>query len=80
MNNIILARLQDIFREIFQLPELVLTPATSPSDIPSWNSLNHVRLIAAVEKNFNLRFSLDDLMEITRVSDLLRILMENEKP
>jgi acyl carrier protein len=76
MNTELLLRLQTIFREVFQIPGLIISSSTSPSDIPAWNSLNHVRVIAAVEKDFNFRFSLEELMEISHVGDIIRILSE----
>jgi acyl carrier protein len=72
-------RLQNIFREILKLPALELTRSTSPADVPEWGSLNHVRLIAALEKEMQVRFTLDELMEMNSVGEILDIL-ENKNP
>ncbi|MFN8209194.1 MAG: acyl carrier protein [Bacteroidales bacterium] len=72
-------RLQNIFREILKLPALEFTRGTSPSDVPEWGSLNHVRLIAALEKEMQVRFTLDELMEMNSVGAILDIL-EKKNP
>jgi acyl carrier protein len=67
-------RLQNIFRETFKLPDLELARSTSPADVPEWGSLNHVRLISAIEKEIQVRFTLDELMEMNSVGEILDIL------
>jgi acyl carrier protein len=74
MSTSLNTRLQLIFREILKLPDIEITPATSPADIPEWGSLNHVRLIAAIEKEMQVRFTLDELMEMNSVGEILGIL------
>ena len=36
-------------------------------DIPQWDSLNHMAVIQAVEREFNLVFDLDDVVDLDRV-------------
>jgi acyl carrier protein len=72
-------RLQDIFREILKVPLIELSRSTSPADLPEWGSLNHVRLIAAIEKEMQVRFTLDELMEMNSIGEILDIL-ENKNP
>jgi acyl carrier protein len=67
-------RLEQIFRDVLKLPELELSLGTSPADVPEWGSLNHVRLIAAIEKEMQVRFTLDELMEMNSVGEILNIL------
>ena len=44
----ILAEVQAVFSRVLAKPALVLTPATTASDVPEWDSLNHLILIGAV--------------------------------
>jgi acyl carrier protein len=71
-----LAKLTDIFRDLFLDDGLVVTPATSPVNIEDWDSLAQVSLIAAVEKSFRVRFLADDLAAIDSVAALLTVLKE----
>ena len=47
--------------------------------IPEWDSLAHVGLIAAVEKEFNVQFDMDDVFEIEEVIDFVDLLNEKIK-
>lgn len=70
----ILARLTPIFREIFGKPALVVTPKTSARDIENWDSLNHVTLVMAIEKDFGIKFALGELEELKDVGALVGLI------
>lgn len=72
--DVIRQRVEKVFREVFRKPSLVLTPGLSAADVPEWTSLQHVRLIAALEKEFALRFEFSELVEIETVGDIIRII------
>lgn len=73
-HNLIRQRVEKVFREVFCKPSLVLTPGISAADMPEWTSLQHVRLIAALEKEFALRFEFSELVEIETMGDIIRII------
>ena len=58
-----------IFTEVFQH-----TRATSPDDIPKWDSLRHIALIRELETAFSIRLSMDEMMEIRSVGDIENVL------
>lgn len=45
---------------------------TGSEDIPGWDSLNHVLLISDIEKEFSIRFSLDELLEMQSFGEICR--------
>jgi acyl carrier protein len=55
--NEIRERLQQVFRQVFDDPEAVLTDGMSAKDVEGWDSLQHINLIIAVEKHFGIRFA-----------------------
>lgn len=57
----ILAKLNDIFKELFEDDDIVVTDATTANDIEEWDSLMHLQLITMVEQTFNIRFSLGEI-------------------
>jgi len=59
--------IQQIFRKVLKIPDLNVNYSTSMDDLEAWDSLNHVVLIDAMEKHFNIRFSLQDLLTINDV-------------
>ena len=47
---------QDIFRDIFDDEELVITDKTNADDIDDWDSLAQIRLTVAIEKKFAIKY------------------------
>ena len=78
-NDNILLRIQQIFRDVFDMPTLDITSNTSADDIGAWDSLNHMRLVIALELEFNLKFSSLDVAELTNVGDLVILIKSKLK-
>ena len=55
---------QEIFRDIFDVDDLIIDDLTNSDDIEDWDSLNHINLVSAIEKEFKIRFALGELIEI----------------
>ena len=64
-------QVQDIFRDILDEESLTLTPETTASDVDGWDSLTHIQLIVAIEKNFKVRFSSKEILSWKNVGELL---------
>jgi acyl carrier protein len=79
MNSAILEQLQNVFRKIFNNATLVITPATSAKDIAAWDSLMHISLIAAVESEFGISFSFNEVMQFENVGDMLLVIEQKVK-
>ena len=67
----VLGRLQEIFRDIVDDEDLVLTMATSPDDVAEWDSLAHINIIIACETEFGIKFDLSDITIIKDVRDIV---------
>lgn len=67
---------QDIFRDIFDENDLVISDSTSSVDIEDWDSLNHINLVSAIEKEFNIKFALGELMDLKDVGGMINLMME----
>lgn len=64
--------LTEVFRQVFDDPNIVLTPETTADMVEGWDSLSHVNLIMAVENRFNIRFKQKEVMSFKNVGDLAR--------
>ena len=64
--------LTEVFREVFDDPEIALTAETTADDIEGWDSLSHVNLIMAVENRFDIRFKPKEILSFKNVGDLAR--------
>ena len=62
-----------IFADIFKFNG-PLTAQTSRDDVPKWDSLQHMNLVMALEQNFGIALSMDEMIEIRSVQDITNIL------
>ena len=70
----IIEELQEIFREIFDEDELVISRDTTAEDIEDWDSLAQVRLTVAIEKRFNIKFDFGELTALHNVGEMLNLI------
>jgi acyl carrier protein len=69
----LIARLQPIFRDILD-PELVVTESLDASQVPQWDSLNHISLVVAIESEFGVELTAEELASLRTVGDMARLL------
>ena len=55
------SRLQDVFRRVFHDDEIAINDATTAADINGWDSMAHINLIVAIEKQFGVKFTAADI-------------------
>ena len=73
-----LTKLQNIFQEVFDDEQLVLRDETSPESLDAWDSLGHIRLIAALEDEFQLTFTLEEIEVMGSVGKIRSVLADKE--
>jgi len=57
---------QDIFRDVFDDPAIVLRDDMTAGDVDGWDSLAHINLIIAVERKLGVKFA---TAEISRMKE-----------
>jgi acyl carrier protein len=67
-------RLERVFRLILGRDELVLTDDLGSADVPGWASLDHVSLLLAIEEEFDVRFTADEIVSAQSVREIKRII------
>ncbi len=70
----IASKVQDIFRDVFDDDALTISRATNSADIEDWDSLAQISLVVAIEKEFRIRCSLDELATLSDVGDMLDLI------
>lgn len=66
----IIQKLNTIFIDVFEDDSIVLNEQSTTTDIEAWDSLNHIQMITVVEKQFKIRFDLNELLNFKNVGDL----------
>lgn len=68
--------LQKVFREEFDLPDLVLDPAMTSADIAGWDSHKQIELILACEDAFGVRLKPREVNALKSVGEMAKHLAE----
>ena len=63
-------RLTTIFRDVFDDESLVLRDDLTAEDVENWDSLTHINLIVAIEKEFRIRFTTAEVSGLKNVGEL----------
>jgi acyl carrier protein len=69
-----LARLEGIFRLVFDDAEFDFSTSLSRDDLPAWDSLGHIRLVSSVEEEFGVELSIEEIESLTSVGRLVSLL------
>ena len=70
----ILEELQEIFRDVLDQPELVLTRESNASNVEDWDSLGQINLVTVIEKRYKIKFELAELEKLSDVGDMIDLI------
>jgi acyl carrier protein len=69
---------QDIFRDIFDEDDLIISDTVSSDEIEDWDSLNHINLASAIEVEFKIKFSLGELIVLKNVGAMVDLIVKKQ--
>ena len=64
MKNKLEDRIKNIMSAVFEIPEEQIKDNSSPDTIESWDSLKHMNLIIALEEEFEVEFTDNEIYEM----------------
>ncbi len=64
-------RIERIFQEVFQAPDLVLHRELTAQDVANWTSITHTEMLSKIEKEFAIQFSLKEVRKFRNTGDLI---------
>jgi len=65
--------LKNVILKQLDLDDFDIQDTTQAPEVPGWDSLNHVNIILAVEKHFNVKFKSYELLRLKCVGDLQKM-------
>lgn len=77
--NDVVKRLTQVFRDVFDDDSIVISDSTTSADIEDWDSIEHINLVDAVEKEFGLRFKMREVSGMKNVGEMIDIICERGK-
>lgn len=75
----IFARLNKVFQDVFDDPSIRVTPQTTADDIEDWDSLEHITLISAVEREFRMKFKMGEISSMHNVGEMAGIIQDRAR-
>lgn len=66
----ITTRLAELLRRELKLADFEFTDDTKAFQVPGWDSLRHIELIAAVEREYGVRFRALEVLGLKSLGDL----------
>lgn len=70
------ARVTSVFRDVFDDDTLEITDETSAADILDWDSLMHINLCVALEREFKIKLNAVEIAALSNVGQLIGCVME----
>lgn len=69
----------EIVADVLNTKLEVLSDDTTQADIETWDSLNSLLLVNEIEKDFDVKFTIDEVIKIEKISDIKKILIKKGK-
>jgi acyl carrier protein len=69
-------KLTEIVAELFELEPATVNDALTPEDVELWDSMNHLRLISAVEEEFQIKLSMKEIESIRSLATLKALIQQ----
>lgn len=74
MSEDALQKLKKIIADVLGLDETSITQSFSYRDTDRWDSLKHMEIITSLEQNYSVTFTVDEIVNMTSVEEIMRIL------
>ena len=71
-------RIKAIFRNTLQIPSDKIADESRRGDFEEWDSLGHIMLIDALTKEFNLKISAEEALDMESIQDIKRTIAEQK--
>jgi acyl carrier protein len=69
-------RLNVVFREVFDDDDILISDAMTADDLEEWDSVSHITLVMAVEREFGVKLTASEVGGLSNVGDMVRLLQD----
>lgn len=63
-------KLKKVILEVLELDDFDMQDETTADQVPGWDSLNHINVILAVEKEYGLKFKGLEILKVKNIGEL----------
>ena len=70
-------KLYQIISRVFNVDKSKIDDETNPENLEEWDSFNFYVLLDEIENEFNIKFDLDETLEIKKIGDFKKIFQKH---
>ena len=74
--EVVFVKLNEVFRDVFEDDDITVNDATTAADIDDWDSLEHINLVNAIEQEFEIKFSMGEIVTMKNVGEMADIILK----
>jgi acyl carrier protein len=75
----VLQQIQQIAADVFSVPRAQITAESSPETVESWDSVQHLNLVLALEEQFHLQFEPEEMERMHTVGQIAALVEDKHK-
>lgn len=79
MNDAIFERVRTMMADNFSVPLDQMTAESSPDTIETWDSIQHLNLVMALEEEFGVQFDPEEIEQLLSVELVAALVAEKKK-
>ena len=68
-------KLNEVFQDVFDDDSIIVNAETTADDIEDWDSLEHINLVSAVEKEFGVKFTMAQVVGMKNVGEMVDVIL-----
>ncbi|MBI5804002.1 acyl carrier protein [Candidatus Pacearchaeota archaeon] len=76
MKNIIIEKTDKIISGHLKIPPKDLSDDITSDELSEWDSVTHLKIISELEKNFGIKFSIDEITELENVGKIRKLVLK----
>ena len=61
----------EMFNDVFEIKDIVINDELSQKDVEDWDSIGHVRLVIAIQEEFNIDIPIEDSISLSTVGKII---------
>ena len=62
--------LKELVAKVLDIEKEALNDESSPENIPLWDSFNGLMMVSELENNFNVKFTIDEVVAVRKFKDI----------
>ncbi|VVB83549.1 Uncharacterised protein [uncultured archaeon] len=62
--------LKELVAKVLDIDKRIINNESSPENIPSWDSFNGLMIVSELETNFNVKFTLEEVVAVRNFKDI----------